>query len=73
VQKSNSKINTVIFAFGFMGNSVFQNLLDNKLFEIKGLILPNKDQLYFDNINKKKLIKKLIFYILTSKMMSIDL
>jgi methionyl-tRNA formyltransferase len=59
VQKSNSKINTVIFAFGFMGNSVFQNLLDNKLFEIKGLILPNKDQLYFDNINKKKINKKI--------------
>ena len=59
MQKNNSKINTVIFAFGFMGNSVFQNLLDNKLFEIKGLILPNKDQLYFDNINKKKINKKI--------------
>lgn len=59
MQKNNSKINIVIFAFGFMGNSVFENILKNKYFEIKGIILPKNDPLYFDNIKKKKINKKI--------------
>jgi methionyl-tRNA formyltransferase len=57
VQKNNTKINIVIFAFGFMGNSVFESLINNKLFEIKGVILPQDNLLYFSNI--KKINKKI--------------
>ena len=56
-----------------MGNSVFENILKNKYFEIKGIILPKNDPLYFDNIKKKKLIKKSKFYILIKKIKYIDL
>ena len=57
MQKNNTKINIVIFAFGFMGNSVFESLINNKLFEIKGVILPQDNLLYFSNI--KKINKKI--------------
>jgi methionyl-tRNA formyltransferase len=55
VQKNNSKIKIIVFAFGFMGNPVFENLSKNKLFDIKGIILPKNDPLYFSNINKKNI------------------
>ena len=57
MQKNNTKINIVVFAFGFMGNSVFESLINNKLFEIKGVILPQDNLLYFSNI--KKINKKI--------------
>ena len=38
-----------------MGNPVFENLTKNKLFDIKGIILPKNDPLYFSNINKKNI------------------
>jgi len=57
VQKNNTKINIIVFAFGFMGNSVFESLINNKLFEIKGVILPHDNLLYFSNI--KKINKKI--------------
>ena len=59
MKKNNKKINIVVFAFGFMGNSVFENLTNNKFFEIKGLILPKTNELYFSNIKKKKINKKI--------------
>ena len=40
-----------------MGNSVFESLINNKLFEIKGVILPQDNLLYFSNI--KKINKKI--------------
>ena len=55
MQKNNSKIKIIVFAFGFMGNPVFENLSKNKLFDIKGIILPKNDPLYFSNINKKNI------------------
>ena len=57
MQKNNTKINIIVFAFGFMGNSVFESLINNKLFEIKGVILPHDNLLYFSNI--KKINKKI--------------
>ena len=63
MQKNNKRINIVIFGFGFMGNSVYENFVNNKLFSVKGLILPKANQFYYSNILKKKLIMKLKFYI----------
>ena len=51
--KNNSKISIVLFAFGFMGNSTYQNLIKDDNFSIKGLILPKKNTLYFENIKNK--------------------
>ena len=36
-----------------MGNSTFQNLIKYYNFSIKGLILPKKNTLYFENIRSK--------------------
>jgi methionyl-tRNA formyltransferase len=55
VQKNNKRINIVIFGFGFMGNSVYENFVNNKLFSVKGLILPKANQFYYSNILKKKI------------------
>ena len=53
MRKNNSKISIVLFAYGFMGNSTFQNLIKDDNFSIKGLILPKKNTLYFENIRSK--------------------
>ena len=37
MRKNNSKISVVLFAYGFMGNSTFQNLIKNDNFSIRGL------------------------------------
>jgi methionyl-tRNA formyltransferase len=55
VQKNKKKINIVIFGFGFMGNSVYENFINNKFFSIKGLILPKENLFYHSNILKKKI------------------
>ena len=52
VRKNNSKISIVLFAYGFMGNSTFQNLIKDNNFSIKGLILPKK-YLYFEKYKKQ--------------------
>ena len=57
--QKNKKIDVVIFAFGFMGNSVFENLNNNKFFKIKGLILPHANQFYYSNIKTKIINKKI--------------
>jgi methionyl-tRNA formyltransferase len=42
-----------------MANSVYENFINNKHFKIKGLILPEANQIYFSNILEKKINKKI--------------
>lgn len=42
-----------------MGNPVFESLTKNKSFDIKGIILPKGDPLYFNNIKKEKIKKNI--------------
>ena len=44
----------VIFAYGFMGKSVYESLVKNNKFDIAGVILPNKNSLYTSSIDIKK-------------------
>lgn len=58
MSKKINKLKVVIFAYGFMGNSVFDSFQKSNIFVVEGIILPGKNGLYYSDIEKK--IKKKI-------------